>query len=115
MLRGKLVVLRPIEPEHLPNYVRWFADPDVLMYFGTYRPMNLAGEQAWYEAQNKDPIHLQVFADNLRAVLAYEQVGFVFEGRYREVEWRLGRWHDLLIMSILRHEWSLPDLRHLEK
>ena len=35
--------------------MRWFADPDVLIYFGIYRPMNLAGEQAWYEAQNKDP------------------------------------------------------------
>jgi RimJ/RimL family protein N-acetyltransferase len=55
MLRGQRVVLQPIEPEHLPNYVRWLADPDVLAYFGPYRPMNLAQEQAWYARQNEDP------------------------------------------------------------
>jgi RimJ/RimL family protein N-acetyltransferase len=55
MLRGQRVVLQPIEPEHLPNYVPWLADPDVLAYFGPYRPMNLAQEQAWYARQNEDP------------------------------------------------------------
>jgi RimJ/RimL family protein N-acetyltransferase len=55
MLRGERIVLRPIEPEHLPNYVRWLGDPDMLEYFSLYRPMNMANEQAWYEAQNKDP------------------------------------------------------------
>ena len=52
MLTGERIVLKPIEPEHLPNYVRWFADPDVLEHFGSYRPMNLAQEQAWYARQN---------------------------------------------------------------
>ncbi len=171
MLKGQRVVLRAIEPEHLPNYVRWFADPDVLQYFGPYRPMNLAQEQAWYAHQNEDRsavnfaceyegrhiggggfmnlnnanqsaevglfigekalwdqglgkdmlatlvaygfdylnlhrIYLRVFGDNRRAIHAYEQVGFVHEGCFREAEWRHGRWHDLLYMSILRHEWE---------
>lgn len=170
MLQGKRVVLRPIEREHLPNYVRWFADPDVLTYFGPYLPMNLAQEEAWYEGQNVDPsrlnfavemdgqhiggagfafvdhrsqhaevglfigekalwdqglgqdilttlvtygfeqlnlhrIYLRVFAENARAIHAYEKVGFVHEGRFRESEWRHGRWHDMLFMSILRREW----------
>jgi RimJ/RimL family protein N-acetyltransferase len=174
MLRGQRVVLRPIEPEHLPNYVRWFADPDVLAYFGPYRPMNLAQEQAWYVHQNEDAsminfaceyegrhiggggfgdlnhanqsaevglligekalwdqglgkdmlatlvaygfdylnlhrIYLRVFAQNQRAIHAYEQVGFVLEGRFRESEWRHGRWQDMLYMSILRHEWEARD------
>jgi RimJ/RimL family protein N-acetyltransferase len=180
MLKGERIVLRPIEPEHLPNYVRWFADPEVLAYFGPYRPMNMANEQAWYEAQNKDAsmvnfacelegrhiggcglfrinhaqqnaevglligekslwdqglgkdilrtivsygfdylnlhrIYLRVFPDNMRAVHAYEQIGFVREGCFREAEWRHGRWHDLLYMSVLRHEWDSPDLHRLEK
>jgi RimJ/RimL family protein N-acetyltransferase len=171
MLRGEHVILRPIEPEHLPNYVRWLADPDVLAYFGPYRPMNLAQERDWYEDQNKSAntvnfaceyqgqhiggggfcnlshqhqsaevglfigektlwdrglgrdmlrsllaygfdqlnlhrIYLRVFAENVRAVHAYEQVGFAHEGRWRQAEWRHGRWHDLLFMSILREEWS---------
>jgi RimJ/RimL family protein N-acetyltransferase len=180
MLSGNRVVLRPNEPEHLPNYVRWFSDPDVLTYFGPYRPMNLASEQAWYEAQNKDAsvvnfacefegrhiggcgllrinhaqqnaevglfigekalwdqglgkdilrtivsygfdylnlhrVYLRVFAENTRAVHAYEQVGFVREGCLREAEWRHGRWHDLLLMSVLGHEWGSADLHRLEK
>lgn len=170
MLQGQRVVLRPIEKEHLPNYVRWFADADVLQYFGSYLPMNLADEESWYEAQRQNPavvnfaievagqhiggtgffsvdnrhqraevglfigeksfwnqglgqdvlntmvaygfdylnlhrIYLRVFPENERAVAAYEKVGFVHEGRFRQTEWRHGRWHDLLYMSILRHEW----------
>jgi len=171
MLQGQRVVLRPIEPEHLPNYVRWFADTDVLAWFGGYCPMNLAQEQSWYEEQNKDRstvnfaieldgqhiggcgfgginrtdqhaevglfigekslwdqglgkdalstivaygfdylnlhrIYLRVFAGNDRAIHAYEQVGFVHEGRFREAYWRHGKWQDMLYMSILRPEWE---------
>ena len=171
MLSGQRVILRPIEPEYLPNYVRWFADPDVLAYFGPYRPLNLAQEQNWYEEQNQDRttinfaceyegqhiggggfsslnyaqqsaevglfigekslwdqglgrdmlttlvtygfnylnlhrIYLRVFAENQRAIHAYEEVGFVHEGCFREAEWRHGRWQDMLYMSILRHEWQ---------
>lgn len=171
MLKGKRVVLRPIESQDLPAYVHWMADTDMLEYFGFYRPMNLAQEQAWYDRQNQDPdsinfaveldgrhiggsglhlhdhknqsaevglfigekdlwnqglgqdilrtnvdygfanlnlhrIYLRVFAENERGIRAYEKVGFVHEGRFREAEWRHGRWHDLLFMSILRQEWE---------
>lgn len=170
MLQGQRVVLRPIEKEHLPNYVRWFGDPEVLAYIGGYLPLNLAGEESWYQRQNENPnvvnfavelegqhiggtgffdidhrnqgaeigivigekefwnqglgqdvmntmiaygfdflnfhrIYLRVFPENERAVRAYEKVGFVHEGRFRQSVWRHGRWHDLLTMSILRHEW----------
>jgi RimJ/RimL family protein N-acetyltransferase len=171
MLRGERVLLRPIEAEHLPNYVRWFADTEVLEWFGPYLPMNLAQERDWYEAQNKDSsslnfaveldgqhiggcgfgsidhgdqkaevglfigekslwdqglgkdmlrtivtygfdylnlhrIYLRVYAENHRAIRAYEQVGFTHEGRFREAYWRHGRWQDMLYMSILRPEWE---------
>jgi RimJ/RimL family protein N-acetyltransferase len=171
MLKGKRVVLRPIEPEHLAAYVRWMADTEMLEYFGLFRPLNLAQEQAWYERQNQDPdsinfavefdgrhiggtglrlhdhqnqsaeaglfigekdlwnqglgqdilttivgygfanlnlhrIYLRVFAENARGIHAYEKVGFVHEGRFREAEWRHGRWHDMLFMSILKQEWE---------
>jgi RimJ/RimL family protein N-acetyltransferase len=170
MLRGRRVILRAIEPPDLPDYVRWFDDPEVLAYFGPHRPLNLAQEQAWYQGQNENAgsinfaidfegrhvggcgfadidaknqhgevglfigekalwdqglgkdtlatllnygfdilnlhrIYLRVFADNQRAMHAYEQVGFVHEGRFREAEWRHGRWLDLLYMSVLRPEW----------
>jgi len=174
MLQGKQVALVPIEKEHLANYVPWFADQDVLEFFGFYTPMNLAQEKVWWEEQNKNPerinfavefegqhiggcgfagfdrknqnaevgifigvkslwgqglgqdilttlvdygfqqlnlhrIYLRVFAGNERAVRAYEKVGFKHEGRFRESEWRHGRWHDMLYMSILRNEWQRPE------
>ena len=59
-----------------------------------------------FDYLNLHRIYLRVFAANQRAVHAYEQVGFVHEGRFREVEWRRGQWQDLLYMSILRHEWQ---------
>jgi RimJ/RimL family protein N-acetyltransferase len=171
MLYGKKVILRPIVPEDLPNYVQWLADPDVLRYFGTYLPINLAQEEAWYRHQNEDPtainfaityegrhiggtgfqhlnhrernaevglfigekslwdqglgqdtlvtmvrygfeqlnlhrIYLRVFAENERGIRAYEKVGFVTEGRFRQAVWRHGCWHDILFMSILYPEWD---------
>ncbi|RME85450.1 MAG: N-acetyltransferase [Caldilineae bacterium] len=170
MLQGKLVRLRPIERADLPNYVRWFADPEVLRYFGNYLPLSLAQEERWYERQldsgsinfaveyqgrhvggagfahidhrnqnaevglvigekdlwdrglgqdtlatlvdygfaylNLHRIYLRVFAENKRAIHAYEKVGFREEDRFREAEWRHGRWHDLCFMSILRREWE---------
>jgi len=57
-----------------------------------------------FDYLNLHRIYLRVFGENQRAIHAYEQVGFVREGRFREAEWRHGRWHDILFMSILRHE-----------
>jgi RimJ/RimL family protein N-acetyltransferase len=177
MLYGKKVVLRPITHEDLPNYVRWLTDPEVLLYFGKYLPMNLDQEEDWYHRQRDDPtvlnlaityegehiggtgfqhlnhrernaevglfigekslwdqglgqdtlatmlrygfeqlnlhrIYLRVFAENQRGIRAYEKVGFVTEGRLRQVVWRHGRWHDILIMSVLYPEWE--RLHHRE-
>jgi RimJ/RimL family protein N-acetyltransferase len=36
----------------------------------------------------------------------YEAVGFRHEGRMRQAEYRHGRYHDLLWMSVLRQEWE---------
>ena len=170
MLQGKLVRLRPIEREDLPRYIQWVNDPEILAYFGTYLPYNLAKEEAWFDGMNKDAsvinfaieyegrhvggcgfigidhrnqsaevglfigdkdlwdrglgqdalrtmldygfdqlnfhrIYLRVFAENARGVHAYEKIGFVHEGRFRETNWRHGRWQDMLVMSILRREW----------
>jgi RimJ/RimL family protein N-acetyltransferase len=171
MIRGERVVLRAIERADLPNYVAWFNDPEVLVFFGRYRPMSLAEEEKWYEAMLADSsvrnfaiefegrhvggcgftridsrnanaevglfigmpefwdqglgydvlnallrfgfeqmnlhrIYLRVFAGNERAVHLYEKLGFQHEGRWRDAEFRHGRYHDLLWMSVLREEWA---------
>lgn len=50
-------------------------------------------------------IYLRVFAENIRAIHAYEKIGFRQEGRMRDMGWRHGRWHDMLWMSVLAPEW----------
>jgi len=65
MLRGERVVLRAIEREDLPNYVPWLNDPDVLEYFGSYRPVSLAQEEQWYEnmLQARDQLNFAIEVD----------------------------------------------------
>jgi RimJ/RimL family protein N-acetyltransferase len=55
MLQGERVVLRAVEREHLPNYVRWLNDETVLEWLGAFLPMSLAQEEAWYADMVKDP------------------------------------------------------------
>jgi RimJ/RimL family protein N-acetyltransferase len=59
-----------------------------------------------FEQMNLHRIYLRVFAENERAVHLYERLGFRHEGRWRQCEYRHGRYHDLLWMSILRPEWT---------
>lgn len=46
---GSLVTLAPVEPEHLPNWVRWSRDPRGMRYLGIVRPMTMADEEQWYQ------------------------------------------------------------------
>jgi RimJ/RimL family protein N-acetyltransferase len=59
-----------------------------------------------FNQMNLRRIYLRVFAENRGAVHLYEAVGFRHEGRWRQAEFRNGRYHDLLWMSILRDEWN---------
>lgn len=59
-----------------------------------------------FEQMNLHRIYLRVFAKNERAVHLYEKVGFQHEGRWREAEFRHGRYQDIMWMSILREEWA---------
>ncbi len=52
-------------------------------------------------------IGLSVFEFNLRAIRAYEKVGFAIEGRAREAIFRDGRYWDEIHMSILEPEWRV--------
>jgi RimJ/RimL family protein N-acetyltransferase len=61
-----------------------------------------------FEQMNLHRIYLRVFADNERAVHLYEKIGFRHEGRWRDAEFRHGRYHDLLWMGLLRDEWAPP-------
>jgi RimJ/RimL family protein N-acetyltransferase len=36
----------------------------------------------------------------------YERLGFVYEGRKREVLWYDGEYHDMFLGAMLRREWQ---------
>ncbi len=54
-------------------------------------------------------LFLHVFEFNERATHLYEQLGFTHEGTKREAFYRHGRYHDMLVLSILRTEWEAQD------
>lgn len=51
---------------------------------------------------------LQVVTDAEHAAerAAVERIGFQLEGRIRRATWRDGRWHDCVLLSLLRDEWA---------
>ncbi len=51
-------------------------------------------------------IELEVFDYNHRAMAIYERVGFVREGVKRQALHWQGRYHDIILMSMLHHEFK---------
>jgi RimJ/RimL family protein N-acetyltransferase len=64
--------------------------------------------QYCFETLNMNRVFLQVFANNKRAVRVYEKVGFIKEGCQRQAEYKNGEYIDVIIMGILRSEWTPP-------
>lgn len=54
---------------------------------------------------NLNRIELTVSDFNERAIHVYRKLGFQVEGVLRQMVFRDGRYHDVLLMSILREEW----------
>jgi len=59
-----------------------------------------------FETLNLNRAFLRVYTENIRAVRSYEKTGFVLEGRLREAVYKFGKYEDVLIMSVLRSEWT---------
>lgn len=55
---------------------------------------------------NFHKVWLEVHANNARAQHCYAACGFREEGRLREHVWSQGRYEDLIMMGLLRAEWS---------
>lgn len=51
-------------------------------------------------------IFLTVSEPNIGGVKAYEKAGFKYEGNLREACFRDGKFHDKIIMSVLKSEWE---------
>lgn len=61
-----------------------------------------------FETLNMHRIWLRVFEENKGAIHSYEKVGFVHEGMMRDLDYKNGKYHNILIMSVLRQEYY-PD------
>lgn len=55
---------------------------------------------------NLNKLKLDVFSFNERAVRCYEKAGFKREGVLRQDAYRYGRYHDVIVMGLLRSEWE---------
>ncbi|MGF7057631.1 GNAT family N-acetyltransferase [Brassicibacter mesophilus] len=54
---------------------------------------------------NVNKVQLNVFGFNERAIKSYKKNGFIEEGRLRQAIFRNGKYHDEIIMGILREEY----------
>ncbi len=63
-----------------------------------------------FNEMNLHRIYLSVFEFNDRAIRCYEKCGFRHEGRAREALFRDGKYHDHLLMAVLRQEFVDEDL-----
>ena len=59
-----------------------------------------------FRSRNLHRVHLQTLASNEMGLRAYRAVGFVEEGRQREHAWVEGAYEDVVLMAVLRSEWS---------
>jgi RimJ/RimL family protein N-acetyltransferase len=49
MLKGKLVILRPVKRTDIDHFLKWFNDPEVIQYLGMYLPMTEMSEEKFIE------------------------------------------------------------------
>jgi RimJ/RimL family protein N-acetyltransferase len=59
-----------------------------------------------FNTLNLHRIYLRVHADNPRGEAVYEKVGFRREGLMRQARFHDGRYHDVILMGILREEFQ---------
>jgi len=59
-----------------------------------------------FNTLNMNRIELTVYEFNIRAYKLYQKVGFIEEGRKRQARYHNGRYHDEIIMAILRKDWE---------
>lgn len=58
-----------------------------------------------FNEMNINKIKLQVFSFNERAIKCYEKCGFMVEGVLRQEIFRNGRYHDDIVMGLLRDDY----------
>jgi len=55
---------------------------------------------------NLNRVSLRVYAENVNAIRTYEKAGFAQEGRMRSAVYKNGKYDDVILMGVLRSEWT---------
>ena len=64
---------------------------------------------------NLHRVSLRVFSLNEKAIRIYDKLGFVKEGVMRESLYRNGKWHDIIIMGVLKREYLTLNYRGVHR
>ncbi|MFX1374600.1 MAG: GNAT family N-acetyltransferase [Promethearchaeota archaeon] len=62
-----------------------------------------------FQQVNLNRIQLHVYDFNIRAINSYRKIGFIEEGRMRQAQFKNGKYHDMILMSILHEEWLIKN------
>lgn len=64
-----------------------------------------------FQTLNLNRIFLRVYETNPRGIRCYEKAGFIQEGRLRQAHFNNGSYVDVLMMSILKDEWTKENMK----
>ncbi len=59
-----------------------------------------------FEQMNLNKVRLRVYDYNLRGIKSYLKLGFKKEGVMRQELFKDGKYHDIVMMGLLREEWT---------
>lgn len=90
------------------EYAIWIGEPSAQGKKSGETATRLALDHAFGDL-NLERIHLCVLTHNKRAIQLYRKIGFVEEGVQRRATFKNGRYHDLLMMAVLRDEYVLTQ------
>ncbi len=80
VLVGERITLAPARPEHLPEFVRWFADLEVTRFLLVRFPFSEKQEQEWYDsvAGDRTCVHWAIFREErLIGVTGIHQIDWI--------------------------------------
>lgn len=103
------IELRKVSPEHRSGEVGILVGERAYWGRGYGTDAMRALCRFAFEEMDLHRIHLGVLEFNTRAIRAYEQVGFVVEGRLRQDAYLGGHYYDSLVMGLLREDFEAAE------
>ncbi len=92
MIYGDRIRLRAVEQKDLPNFHKWFNDPEVRFGTGVYLPLSMLDEQDWFDMQRKrlaDEHNLVIEIREAMELSNIPAIGANQAGEPGEGEWKM--------------------------